>query len=132
MVIKTCTYRKILTHNGYIIYYMYISCSFISKHYEELQPLFTLDPLLVFTVAYVCPRHDIIDLCDRIYIPYAIAVVNINASKSLAFDTGWEAEVKCMHNLLLKCHVYTRLLVHSVARCAHWSSVYSSRESDQS
>ena len=65
-------------------------------HYEELQSLFTLDPLLVFAVAYICPRCDITDLCDRIHLPYAIALVNRNILNSSALDFGLETEVKCM------------------------------------
>ena len=47
----------------------------MKKHYEELQLLFPLDPLLVFAVAYVCPMSDIADLCDHIHLPYAITLV---------------------------------------------------------
>ena len=99
--------------NALSIYY--ISCSFMNEHYEELQSLFTLDPLLVFAVAYVCPRCDIANLCDRIHLPYAIALVNKNISSSSAFNWSWENEVKCMHNnLLLNCsYVYVGLLVHT-------------------
>ena len=75
----------------------------MNECYEELQSLFTLDPLLVFAVAYICPRCDIADLCGRIPLPYAIALVNENTSNSSALDTGWETEVKCM---LLNCRVY--------------------------
>ena len=105
----------------------------MNKHYEELQSLFTLDPLLVFAVAYICPNCDVADLCDRIHLPYAIALVNRNTSNSSVLDWGWENEVKCIHNnLLLNCHVHVRLLVHSVAGSAHWSSVCSPKESDRS
>ena len=85
----------------------------MNEHYEELHSLFKLDPLLVFAVAYVCPRCDIAYLCDRIHLPYTIALVNINISSSSAFNWGWENEVKCMHNnLLLNCsYVYVGLLV---------------------
>ena len=87
-------------------YYISCTCSFMKEHYEELQSLFKLDPLLVFAVAYICPRCDIADLCDRIHLPYAIALVNRNILGSSVLDTGWETEVKCMHNLLLNCHVH--------------------------
>ena len=49
--------------------------SFMNDHYQELQELFPLDPLLVFNVGYVCPKSDIAGLCDGIHIPYAIALV---------------------------------------------------------
>ena len=90
----------------YIIYY--ILCSILNDHYEELQPLFTLDPLLVFAVAYVCPRCDIVYLCDRIHLPYAIALVNKNISTSSESDFAWETKVKCM--IILNCHVFIGLL----------------------
>ena len=47
----------------------------MKNYYEELQLLFPLDPLLVFVVAYVCPRSDIAYLCEHIDLPYAIALV---------------------------------------------------------
>ena len=50
---------------------------FMNKHYEELQALFSLDPLLVFRVAYICPISDIADLCDHIRLPYAISCVSM-------------------------------------------------------
>ena len=74
----------------------------MNKHYQyqELQSLFALDPLLVFAVAYICPRCDIADLCDNIHLPYAIALVNKNTSDSDALKGEWETGVKCMHTTL--------------------------------
>ena len=98
-------YSHIHKHISMQMHCLFItSCSFMNEHYEELQSLFTLDPLLVFAVAYVCPRCDIVYLCDRIHLPYAIALVNKNISSSSAFNWSWENEVKYMHNnLLLNC-----------------------------
>ena len=45
------------------------------EYYQELESLFTFDPLLVFAVAYVCPRSHIENLCGSISLPYAIAFV---------------------------------------------------------
>ena len=47
----------------------------MNDHYQELQDLFPLDPLLVFSVGYVCPKSDIAEICRCIHIPYAIALV---------------------------------------------------------
>ena len=49
----------------------------MSKHYEELQVLFSLDSQLVFSVVYICPNSDIADLCDHIHLPYARSCVNM-------------------------------------------------------
>ena len=61
----------------------------MKKHYEELALLFPLDPLLVFAVAYICPKCDIADLCDNIYLPYAIALVakKLDSVQTSARDT---------------------------------------------
>ena len=91
----------------------------MNEHYEELQSLFTLDPLLVFAVAYICPHCDVAYLCGKIYLPYAIALVNKN---TFNIDLRRETEVKCIHNLLLNCHVFFLsefLYVHSVAGGPH-------------
>ena len=42
---------------------------------EELQSLFSLDPLLILAVMYICPLSDISSLCATLYLPYAIALV---------------------------------------------------------
>ena len=49
----------------------------MSKHYEELHVMFSLDSQLVFRVAYICPNSDIADLCDHIHLPYAILCVSM-------------------------------------------------------
>ena len=49
----------------------------MSKHYEDLQVLFSLDSQLVFRVAYIWPNSDIADLCDHIHLPYAISCVSM-------------------------------------------------------
>ena len=69
----------------------------MKKHYQELQSLFTLDSLLVFAVAYICPRCEIADLCNNIHLPYAIALMNKNTSTSCRPE---ETEVRCMHTTL--------------------------------
>ena len=71
----------------------------MKDHYEELQSLLTLDPLLVFAVAYICPHCDVAYLCDKIHLPYAIVLVNINTLNlnSSVLDLHWKTEVKCMH-----------------------------------
>ena len=79
----------------------------MNEHYEELQSLFMLDPLLVFAVAYICPHCDVAYLCNKIYLPYAIALVNKNTSDMYS---RLGTEVKCMHNLLLNSHVFIRIL----------------------
>ena len=48
---------------------------FIEEHYKELEPLFPLDPLLMFVVADVCPADEVSHLCSNISLPYAIALV---------------------------------------------------------
>ena len=63
----------------------------MNKHYEELQALFSLDPLLMFRVAYICPISDIADLCDHMHLPYAIScvivkIVNMRRKLSEAGD----------------------------------------------
>ena len=75
----------------------------MDKHYQELQSLFTLDPLLVFAVAYICPRCEIADLCDNIHLPYAIALVNKNTSNSEGLEREWKTVVRCMHTTCLWC-----------------------------
>ena len=62
-------------------------CSFLSKHYQELQSWFALDPLLVLVVAYICPDRDIAYLCEQtsLYLPYGITLV---ANKVNSFSTA--------------------------------------------
>ena len=57
---------------------------FMNKYFQELQDLFSLDNLLLFDIAYICPKSDIADLCDAIHLPYAIALVcqKINSTYS--------------------------------------------------
>ena len=69
----------------------------MNKHYEELQLLFELDPLLVLNVAYICPRCDIAYLCDKIHLPYAIALVNEKTCNSKVLERDQETKVRCTH-----------------------------------
>lgn len=48
---------------------------FVNELFWELEPLFQMDPLLVFAVVHVCSRYHITDLCANIALPYAIALV---------------------------------------------------------
>ena len=56
------------------------------KIFPEVKLLFELDPLLVFTVAYICPRKCIPELCEEIHLPYAIALV---AKRCQVDDNDW-------------------------------------------
>lgn len=69
--------------------YVHTICTirFLSSHYQELQELFPLDPLLVLSVAYVCPKREIANLCDQIHLPYAISLV-VNRVKNMSYLSG--------------------------------------------
>lgn len=51
--------------------------------YSEVEPLFELDPLLVFAVAYICPCIEVPELCQKMHLPYAIAFVARKLSQHL-------------------------------------------------
>ena len=87
----------------------------MSKHYEELQALFSLDPLLVFRVAYICPNSDIGDLCDHIHLPYAISFVSMkieNMRKKLSVAGDFEVSVNA-------CKMYMNAY-HALVHCLGW------------
>ena len=42
-----------------------------------VKDLFSLDPLLVFNVGYICPSSDVAELCKDLYLPYAISLVSM-------------------------------------------------------
>ena len=50
---------------------------FIKDCYEVVKGLFSLDPLLVFNVGYICPSSDVAELCKHLYLPYAISLVSM-------------------------------------------------------
>ena len=50
-------------------------CSFIQEHIDELKMLFHLDPLLMPTLVYICPRDDLPLLCD--YVPLSLIIGTI-------------------------------------------------------
>ena len=45
-------------------------CSFIREYIDELKMMFPLDPLLMPTLVYICPRDDLPLLCD--YVPLSL------------------------------------------------------------
>ena len=50
----------------------------MNKHFfQDLKALISLDNLLLFDVAFICPKGDIAYLCDIIHLPYAIALVHL-------------------------------------------------------
>ena len=100
---------------------------FLKENYKNLQPLFSLDCLLVFNVAYICPKSDIADLCDNIHLPYAVFAVSKKLEKINKLETSGEIEASCTlqyasRNILCDVHLYTcwymyRLMMLSVN---HW------------
>lgn len=50
-------------------------CRFMKMYYREFKSLFPLDPLLFFSVAYVCPLCEITYLLEDMHLPFAMSLV---------------------------------------------------------
>ena len=84
-------------------------CSFLSKHYQELQQWFELDPLLAVVVAYICPDQDIAYLCEQtpLYLAYGITLVADKVNSFYTIQTS--TEVICMFQSFLLDSLYKKI-----------------------
>ena len=75
-------------------------CSFLSKHYQELQSQFALDPMLVLVVAYICPDQDIAYLCEQtsFYLAYGITLVANKVNSFSSTQTSTEVAIVFIYN----------------------------------
>ena len=75
-------------------------CSFLSKHYQELQSWFALDPMLVLVVAFICPDRDIAYLCEQtsLYLAYGITLVANKVNSFSSTQTSTEVAIVFIYN----------------------------------
>ena len=65
-------------------------CRFIKDHITELQDLFSLDPYLICSLLYVCPRRELPLLCSYVPLGLMFGIMGRNIPNHTASIESWK------------------------------------------